>query len=96
MKFSVKIYLYIVHELVKNYRAENFPLVHCYFPSSYSEEVFDFSQGQMTQAKAKHLKDSMCNEFAQVFQLCQFVMVSIYSGSSVPSQGFTCVVLSIF
>ncbi|XP_039253887.1 exportin-1-like [Styela clava] len=39
-----------------------------------SEEVFDFSQGQMTQAKAKHLKDSMCNEFAQVFQLCQFVM----------------------
>ncbi|XP_072170953.1 exportin-1-like [Diadema setosum] len=39
-----------------------------------SEEVFDFSSGQMTQAKAKHLKDSMCNEFSQVFQLCQFVM----------------------
>jgi len=43
----------------------------------YSEEVFDFSSGQMTQAKAKHLKDSMCSEFSSVFQLCQFVMVSI-------------------
>ncbi|XP_075993029.1 exportin-1 [Genypterus blacodes] len=39
-----------------------------------SEEVFDFSIGQMTQVKAKHLKDSMCNEFSQIFQLCQFVM----------------------
>lgn len=39
-----------------------------------SEEVFDFSTGQMTQAKAKHLKDTMCNEFSQIFQLCQFVM----------------------
>ena len=41
----------------------------------FSEEVFDFSSGQMTQAKAKHLKDSMCSEFSQIFQLCQFVMV---------------------
>ncbi|XP_077866004.1 exportin-1 [Saccoglossus kowalevskii] len=39
-----------------------------------SEEVFDFSSGQMTQTKAKHLKDSMCTEFSQIFQLCQFVM----------------------
>ncbi|KAI1284958.1 Exportin-1 [Halotydeus destructor] len=39
-----------------------------------SEEVFDFSSGQMTQVKAKHLKDSMCNEFSQIFQLSQFVM----------------------
>merc|ERR1711963_313325 len=39
-----------------------------------SEEVFDFSSGQMTQAKAKHLKDTMCQEFSQIFQLCQFVM----------------------
>nr|XP_033792332.1 exportin-1 isoform X3 [Geotrypetes seraphini] len=39
-----------------------------------SEEVFDFSSGQITQVKAKHLKDSMCNEFSQIFQLCQFVM----------------------
>jgi len=42
-----------------------------------SEEVFDFSQDQMTQVKAKHLKDSMCNEFSDIFQLCQFVMVSV-------------------
>uniref|UniRef100_S4R883 Exportin-1 n=1 Tax=Petromyzon marinus TaxID=7757 RepID=S4R883_PETMA len=41
-----------------------------------SEEVFDFSSGQLTQVKAKHLKDSMCNEFSQIFQLCQFVMES--------------------
>jgi exportin-1 len=42
-----------------------------------SEEVFDFSSGQMTQTKAKHLKDTMCSEFSQIFQLCQFVMVSL-------------------
>jgi hypothetical protein len=40
-----------------------------------SEEVFDFSSGQMTQAKAKNLKESMNNEFQQVFQLCIFIMV---------------------
>ncbi|CAH0775387.1 unnamed protein product [Bemisia tabaci] len=39
-----------------------------------SEEVFDFSSGQMTQTKAKHLKDSMCSEFSQIFTLCQFVL----------------------
>nr|CAG4651571.1 EOG090X00LI [Triops cancriformis] len=39
-----------------------------------SEEVFDFSSGRMTQTKAKHLKDTMCSEFSQIFQLCQFVM----------------------
>lgn len=39
-----------------------------------SEEVFDFSSGQMTQIKAKHLKDTMCSEFSQIFHLCQFVM----------------------
>ncbi|XP_023337430.1 exportin-1 [Eurytemora carolleeae] len=39
-----------------------------------SEEVFDFSSGQMTQTKAKHLKDSMCSQFSDVFTLCQFVM----------------------
>ena len=40
-----------------------------------SEEVFDFSSGQMTQTKAKHLKENMCSEFSVIFQLCQFVMV---------------------
>ncbi|CAG0915869.1 unnamed protein product [Notodromas monacha] len=39
-----------------------------------SEEVFDFSTGQMTQTKAKHLKDSMCSQFSAIFQLCQFVL----------------------
>ena len=38
-----------------------------------SEEVFDFSSGAMTQAKAKHLKETMCQEFSQIFQLCQSV-----------------------
>jgi len=39
-----------------------------------SEEVFDFSTGQLTQTKAKHLKDTMCSEFCQIFHLCEFVM----------------------
>ncbi|EDW88521.1 exportin-1 [Drosophila yakuba] len=39
-----------------------------------SEEVFDFSQGQITQTKAKHLKDTMCSEFSQIFTLCSFVL----------------------
>ncbi|GFQ86528.1 exportin-1 [Trichonephila clavata] len=39
-----------------------------------SEEVFDFSCGQMTKIKAKHLKDTMCNEFSQIFQLCNTVL----------------------
>lgn len=39
-----------------------------------SEELFDFSSGQITQTKAKHLKDSLCSEFSQIFQLCQFVL----------------------
>lgn len=39
-----------------------------------SEEVFDFSSGQITQTKARHLKDTMCSEFSQIFQLCSFVL----------------------
>lgn len=39
-----------------------------------SEELFDFSSGQITQTKAKHLKDTMCNEFSAIFHLCQFVL----------------------
>jgi hypothetical protein len=42
-----------------------------------SEEVFDFSSGQLTQTKAKHLKETMCSEFQEVFQLCNFIMVSV-------------------
>jgi exportin-1 len=29
----------------------------------------------MTQAKAKHLKDTMCTEFTKIFQLCEYVVV---------------------
>lgn len=50
-----------------------------------SEEVFDFSSGQMTQTKAKHLKDSMCSEFAQIFELCQFVMENSQNAALVES-----------
>lgn len=39
-----------------------------------SEELFDFSSGQITQTKAKHLKDTMCQEFSAIFHLCQFVL----------------------
>ena len=35
-----------------------------------SEEIMDFSAEQMTQAKARNLKNSMTNEFQQIFQLC--------------------------
>jgi len=28
----------------------------------------------MTQTKAKHLKDTMCSQFSEVFQLCQYVL----------------------
>ena len=43
--------------------------------SSPSEEVFDFSSGQMTQTKTLVMKDTMCHEFSKVFQLCIFVLV---------------------
>eukprot|EP00188_Purpureofilum_apyrenoidigerum_P000812 Plantae.Rhodophyta-Purpureofilum_apyrenoidigerum.ctg14017.p1 GENE.Plantae.Rhodophyta-Purpureofilum_apyrenoidigerum.ctg14017~~Plantae.Rhodophyta-Purpureofilum_apyrenoidigerum.ctg14017.p1 ORF type:complete len:1087 (-),score=225.16 Plantae.Rhodophyta-Purpureofilum_apyrenoidigerum.ctg14017:29-3289(-) len=38
-----------------------------------SEEVFQFSAGQMTQEKIKNLKDQFNKEFASVFELCLFV-----------------------
>lgn len=39
-----------------------------------SEEIFDYSAEQMTQAKTKALKNQMCNEFADVFQLCNEIL----------------------
>ena len=39
-----------------------------------SEEVFDFSSGQMTQAKIKELKTSLNNEFVVIYQLCEYVL----------------------
>src|SRR5260221_10292650 len=34
-----------------------------------SEEVFDFSAEQLTQAKIKNLKNQMCGEFSEIFKL---------------------------
>jgi exportin-1 len=39
-----------------------------------SEEIFDFSAEQMTQAKTKQLKQTMCNEFSDIFSLCNEVL----------------------
>lgn len=39
-----------------------------------SEEVFDYSADQMTSAKTKNLKSTMCTEFASIFQLCSDVL----------------------
>lgn len=39
-----------------------------------SEEIFDYSQDVMTQAKTNSLKMQICNEFAEVFQLCTEVL----------------------
>ncbi|KAF9919098.1 Karyopherin transporter [Lobosporangium transversale] len=39
-----------------------------------SEEIFDFSAEQMTQVKTKNLKNSMCGEFSEIFQLCSEVL----------------------
>lgn len=48
-----------------------------------SEELFMFSGGQIMQTKAKHLKDTMCTEFSQIFQLCQFVLENSQNASLV-------------
>ncbi|EIN03634.1 hypothetical protein PUNSTDRAFT_47982 [Punctularia strigosozonata HHB-11173 SS5] len=39
-----------------------------------SEEIFDYSAEQMTQAKAKNLKNQMSGEFSDVFKLCQEIL----------------------
>lgn len=39
-----------------------------------SEEVFDYSADQMTSTKTRNLKTTMCNEFSQIFQLCQEIL----------------------
>lgn len=39
-----------------------------------SEEVFDYSAEQMTSSKTRNLKQTMCNEFSQIFQLCQEIL----------------------
>jgi exportin-1 len=39
-----------------------------------SEEIFDYSAEQMTQAKTKNLKNQMCGEFSEIFNLCTEVL----------------------
>jgi exportin-1 len=39
-----------------------------------SEEIFDYSAEQMTQAKTRALKDQMCGEFGEIFELCSEVL----------------------
>ncbi|XP_057774096.1 protein EXPORTIN 1A-like [Salvia miltiorrhiza] len=39
-----------------------------------SEEVFDFSRGEMTQQKIKELKQSMNSEFQLIHELCLYVL----------------------
>lgn len=39
-----------------------------------SEEVFDYSEDQMTSQKRRELKQSMCDEFTSIYQLCSEVL----------------------
>ncbi|EGD72699.1 nuclear export factor CRM1 [Salpingoeca rosetta] len=39
-----------------------------------SEEIFDYSKGQIVQVKAQHLKDALCQEFGPIYELCEFVL----------------------
>lgn len=39
-----------------------------------SEEVFDFGKTDMTSAKIEHLKKTLNAEFAQIFQLCEYIL----------------------
>ncbi len=54
----------------------------CHAVCCYSEEVFDFSAGQMTQTKTLVMKDTMCQEFSKVFTLCSFVLVRAVGGGA--------------
>ncbi|KAI9273988.1 nuclear export factor CRM1 [Helicostylum pulchrum] len=39
-----------------------------------SEEIFDYSAEQMTQLKTSNLRQSICNEFSEIFRLCKEVL----------------------
>ncbi|GAQ89407.1 exportin 1 [Klebsormidium nitens] len=39
-----------------------------------SEEVFDFSRGELTQLKIKELKNSLNSEFQRIHELCMYVL----------------------
>ncbi|KAH3766835.1 exportin 1 S-like [Pelomyxa schiedti] len=46
-----------------------------------SEEVFDFSSGQMTQVKINELKNSFNKDFALIYELCWFSLANARSPS---------------
>ncbi|ORY97570.1 nuclear export factor CRM1 [Syncephalastrum racemosum] len=39
-----------------------------------SEEIFDYSAEQMTQLKTNNLRNQMCGEFSEIYQLCKEVL----------------------
>lgn len=41
---------------------------------NYSEEIFDYSAEQMTQLKTTNLRQSICDEFAEIFHLCKEIL----------------------
>ena len=41
-----------------------------------SEEVFDFSRGEMTQDKTRHLKHTLNAQFRMIHELCTFVLLN--------------------
>ncbi|ORX53573.1 nuclear export factor CRM1 [Hesseltinella vesiculosa] len=46
-----------------------------------SEEIFDYSAEQMTQLKTSNLRNQMCGEFSEIYQLCKEVL----DGANKPS-----------
>jgi len=44
--------------------------------STNSEEIFDFSGGQMTQLKIKELKEAYNKEFSLIYQLCEVILTN--------------------
>lgn len=39
-----------------------------------SEEIFDFASGKLTQQKVKELSATFTQEFAQIYELCEFIL----------------------
>jgi exportin-1 len=44
-----------------------------------SEEIFEFSHGEMTKAKTRSLKTTLNKEFSMIFNLCSFVLENLES-----------------
>jgi exportin-1 len=64
-----------IHDLVMSSKSsESLCENNMYILKLLSEEVFDYSKDTMTSAKAKTLKESLNEEFAQIFQLCEFIL----------------------